>query len=148
MRIILIKEVERIGKAGEIKDVRAGYALNFLFPNNLAIPATPHNIEKIKREQIEQKRKEETRLKKINTMLAKLREETLEIKKKVGKDGRIFGAVTSKDIYLLLQKKGFDSLPKKAIRLKYNIHHVGEYSFYLSLPGIREEEIRIRVKGE
>lgn len=145
MRVILLKKVENLGEMGDIKDVKSGYARNFLFPRGLAKPATTYNVENIERIKEKNYQREE---KKLKELIMKLKEEKFVIKRKAGKEGRIFGRVTTKDILSLLKDKGFKDLPYKCIKLKHTIKSVGNYSFYIVSPKIGEEELSFSVERE
>ena len=126
MEIILVQDVEKLGKAGERVKVREGFSRNYLFPKKLAVPATEGGLKFL---QAKKKRAEEKRLqeKKEALQLAeKISQWTCVIKAKVGPEGKLFGSVTRQDIQLALQKDGFQ-VDKRRIDLSEPIHQVGEY---------------------
>lgn len=98
MKVIFLKDVKGQGKKGEVKEVSDGYGRNFLIAKGLAREATSGNVKEIEAiKKSEQKRKEDE-LKKAKELANTLEEMTLTIKSKAGENGRLFGAVTSKQI--------------------------------------------------
>ena len=98
MKVILLEDVKKIGKKGDIVSVSDGYGSNFLIPNKKAVLATKTSL-KIKGEEEEKdKRKKEEKRKQAEKLKLKLDEITLIIKVGVGKEGKLFGAVSSKMI--------------------------------------------------
>src|SRR5690625_7446216 len=105
MKVIFIKDVKGNGNKGEVKDVSAGYARNYLFKNNLAIEATPGNLKALeakerKNAQLEQQEKEEAM--NLKDALAGL---TVELKAKSGERGRVCGSITNKQIADVLRSE-------------------------------------------
>jgi large subunit ribosomal protein L9 len=130
MKIILLQDVENLGKAGEVKDVKPGYFKNYLYRKNLAIIYTKEKL-KEQEEIIERKRlKQEKRIKKLQEALASLGK--IEIKKKIGPEGRLFGAVTTADIQEALKKENIE-IEQHSILLEREIHHAGEYKIDIKL---------------
>lgn len=98
MRVILLEDVKKVGKKGSIVDVSDGYGANFLIPKKLAVLATKTSLE-IKKTQDDNKAKEEE-IKKQNAIILKdkIKDLTVELKAGTGKEGKLFGAVSSKEI--------------------------------------------------
>lgn len=98
MKVIFLQDVKGKGKKGEVKEVSDGYARNFLIAKGLAKEATSGNVKEIEAiKKSEQKRKDDE-LRKAKELANTLEEMTLTIKSKAGENGRLFGAVTSKQI--------------------------------------------------
>ena len=98
MRVILLEDVKKVGKKGSIVDVSDGYGANFLIPRKLAVLATKTSLE-IKKVQDDNKAKEEQLKKeKAIELKEKIKELTVEIKAGIGKEGKLFGAISSKEI--------------------------------------------------
>lgn len=98
MKVIFLKDVKGTGEKGEVKKVSAGYARNYLFPNNLAIEATRGNLRNLEAKQESKRKQEEEELQQAEKFKKELEEITVEIKAKSGEGGRLFGAVSSKQI--------------------------------------------------
>lgn len=124
MKVIFIKDMKGQGKKGEVKEVSEGYATNFLFPRGVARPATEGNMKTLEQQNAsEQKRKQQE--KEDAVQLGKqLEEMTVTLKAKSGEGGRLFGAITSKQIAeaLAAQKIKID---KRKIELSEPIRHLG-----------------------
>lgn len=104
MKVIFLKEVKGKGKQGETKNVSEGYARNYLFPNKLAIEATPGNLKSLEAQKKSEQKKEDEEYEEALQVKEKLEELTVEIKAKSGEGGRLFGAVSSKQLADTLAK--------------------------------------------
>lgn len=125
MKIILLKDVKGLGKEGDLVNSKDGYARNFLFPKNLAIEATPANLNKWeeKKDIQEAKKKEEQE----QALLLKDRIEKIkvDISAKGGTGGKLFGSITSLDISNGLKSQHKIDIDKRKIELKDNIKTIG-----------------------
>ena len=107
MRVILLEDVKKVAKKGSIVEVSDGYGANFLLPRKLAVLATKTSLE-IKKSQDDNKAKEEEiKKEKAIELKNKIKDLTVEIKAGIGKEGKLFGAVSSKEI-VEEYKKQFD----------------------------------------
>ena len=107
MKILLKKEIKKLGNVGDVVDVANGYARNYLLPKKLATVVTKGNIEQINRQMLknEEKRKEE--IKDLQALAAKIADISYTITVKTNKEGKLFGSVTAIDIAKVLSEKGF-----------------------------------------
>ena len=126
MRIILLEDVDRLGKRGAVLNVADGYGRNFLIPRNLATPATEANLKQIeaqskKRQVVEAK--EEKDAGQIKEEIEKLK---ISIPMKAGEEDVLFGSVTSASIANELEKQGY-SIDKRKIELGEPIKRLGDY---------------------
>ncbi|GAB7388517.1 50S ribosomal protein L9 [Bacillaceae bacterium] len=141
MKVILQKDVKGQGKKGEIKEVSEGYARNFLIPRGLAVEATEGNIKalqaKVKREQA---RKAEEKAE-CEALAKKLAGMTVSIPAKAGEGGKLFGAVTNKQIVEALQKHGI-KIDKRKIELQEPIRSLG----YANVPVKLHPEVTATLK--
>ena len=119
MKVILLEDVKKVGKKGSIVDVSDGYGANFLIPRKLAVLVTKTSLE-IKKTQDDNKAKEEA-LKKENAIKLKdkIKDLTVEIKASTGKEGKLFGAISSKEIVEEYKKQFNIELDKRKF-LNYN----------------------------
>ena len=146
MKVLLIKDVKGLGKAGEIKNAKDGYARNYLIPKGFAKLATD---EVIKQWQEEQKKKEEelkTELDKLNKLKEKIQNTKIIIKHKLGANGHLYGAITNKEVAEHLKEKGIE-IDKKQIDIK-QIKAVGEYSVDVKLGHGIHAKLDLVVEGE
>ena len=125
MKVILLSDVKKVGKKGSIIDVSDGYGANYLIPNKLAVKATKTSME-IKQKQDDDEALRQAQLKQEAIVLKdKLEKLTLELKAKTGKDGKMFGAISSKQI-VEEYKKQFDvELDKRKFIDSSNISTLG-----------------------
>ncbi len=132
MKIILAKDVESLGKAGEIVRVKDGYARNYLIPRGFGFPANEKNVKELEfhRRIIEKKIDSENFM--ANETAAKLAECEVKIQKKVGEEGKLFGSVTSREIEEALKEKGFD-IDHRNILIDGNIKKSGVYEVEVKL---------------
>jgi large subunit ribosomal protein L9 len=145
MRVILLKSVKGLGEVDEIKEVKRGYALNFLIPQNLAVLATPSEIKKL--EQIKKLKEEEKKRKIEEAKELRKRLEGLEIEIKVKTDekGTLFGSVSPKEVAEALKKQGIE-IEEKQIEME-SIKKIGEYVIKIKLAGEIESQVKIKVSG-
>ncbi|WP_457561085.1 50S ribosomal protein L9 [Caminibacter sp.] len=146
MKVLLIKDVKGLGKAGEIKEAKDGYARNYLIPRGFAKLATPEVIKEWEKEQAEKKAKLEAELKEINELKEKLENTTIVIKHKLGANGQLLGAVTNKEIAEKLKEAGFE-IDKKQIE-HTSIKAPGEYKVDIKLGHGIHAKANILVEGE
>lgn len=141
MKVIFLEDVKGKGKKGEVKNVSEGYARNFLLPNKLAAEANSGNLKTLEvKKQGEEKRAEE-KLKEAQVYKEKLEKLTVEIKAKSGEGGRLFGAVTSKQIADTLAKMKM-KVDKRKIELDEPIRALG----YTNVPIKLHQEVTATIK--
>ena len=148
MKIVLKKDVKNLGKAGEVKDVADGYARNFLFKNNLAIPATKQAIaEAEKRRELEQKRKEEEQ-KELALRAEKIKGLKIKTSLKASEDGSLFGSISAQDVVDLVFNKAGVKLDVKNVELEKKIKNLGEHKIKIKLSPEIEAELTLIVEAE
>jgi len=98
MKVILLQDVEGLGKAGELKDVANGYARNFLLPKKMAAGATPQLLANYQQRIAAEQRKIEKQTEQNRQEADRLSQITLTFKARVGGQGRLYGSITSQDI--------------------------------------------------
>ena len=125
MKVILLSDVKKVGKKGSVVEVSDGYGANYLIPNKLAVKATKTSME-IKQKQDDDEASRQAQLKQEAILLKdKVEKLTLELKAKTGKDGKMFGAISSKQI-VEEYKKQFDiELDKRKFIDLNNISSLG-----------------------
>lgn len=133
MKVILLADVKGQGKKGELINTSDGYARNFLFPRKLAKPADAGSIKEIEMKKESEAYHFAEEQKKANETKAFLADKQLVLKTTGGSDGRLYGAVTSKDVSELIEKNLGLKIDKKAITLSDTIKLVGEYTVKIKL---------------
>lgn len=127
MKIILREDVEHLGIAGSIVNVRDGFARNYLIPRNKAIPASTNNVRAFEHEQRVVEGRIQKRRKEGEALKAKLERFSCSISKKVGEQDKLFGSVTSADIEKAFQTEGY-AVDKRDILLPEPIKALGVYT--------------------
>jgi len=148
LKIILKETIENLGRAGNIVDVKDGFARNYLIPKKLAVKATEGNIkhiEVIKKKGVEKEAKDRAHAKEQAEILNNL---ILTISKKVGEEGKLFGSVTERDIFEKIQDKTEIAIDKRRIILKESLRYIGEYVVDIRLYPEVEAHVKIRVVDE
>ncbi len=144
MKVILTEKVKALGTIGEIVNVSAGFARNFLFPKRLAILADEKNSNVLKDKQKGLAKKIQAEKVTAETLKAKLDGMTVELIKKVGANGRLFGAVTSLDIVKELEKHGV-SLERRILQFDGSIKSLGTYDVKAKLFSDVTAEFKLKV---
>ncbi|MEW9699596.1 50S ribosomal protein L9 [Paenibacillus sp. SI8] len=124
MKVILLKDVKGQGKKGEVKEVSEGYANNFLFAQGLASPATQGTVKVLDNQKKAEQRRKDQEKADAQALGEKLGEMTVTIKAKAGEGGRLFGAITSKQIAEVLEKQKI-VIDKRKIVLEDPIRTLG-----------------------
>lgn len=124
MKVIFLEDVKGKGKKGETKNVSEGYARNYLIPNNLAVEATTGNMKNLEAQKKSQQKKADEELQAAQAYKEELEALTVEIKAKAGEGGRLFGAVSTKQIAETL-KKMKKKVDKRKIMLDEPIRSLG-----------------------
>ncbi|HZG15686.1 MAG TPA: 50S ribosomal protein L9 [Candidatus Bathyarchaeia archaeon] len=118
MRVIFLKDVKGQGKKGEIKDLSEGYVRNFLIPKGLVREATEGNVRDLEAKQrSEEKRKEQEKIE-AQELAVKMNEMTVKIKGKAGEGGRLFGAISSKQVIQALEEQHKVKLDKRKLDME------------------------------
>ncbi|MEA1939932.1 MAG: 50S ribosomal protein L9, partial [Candidatus Caldatribacteriota bacterium] len=133
MKIILKENIDKIGKIGDVLEVNDGFARNFLLPKGKAVLYTKgsfNQIEYLKKKDLE---KRENELNEVKELADKINSISLDIKVKAGKEDKLFGSVTSKDIAEMIAKEGKIELDRKKIELKESLKKLGTYSIPINL---------------
>ncbi len=127
MKVVLLQDVKKMGKKGDIVEVSDGYGRNVLIRKGLGVEGTKANLNTAAQRQESKVFKDQVAADEAVIMAAQLKKVKVVIKVQCGEDGRIFGSVTGKDISEALEKQYKFKLEKKNIRLKSPIKTLGEY---------------------
>jgi large subunit ribosomal protein L9 len=144
MEIILRQAVENLGKPGDVVQVKAGYARNYLLPRGFAYEATPGNLKRIQLERDRLEAAENERRGVAQGFADKLEQVSLTFSARVGDEGKLFGSVTAADIAQQLDAQGFQ-IEKRQIDLHEPIRALGVYRVPIRLHADVKPEIRVWV---
>ncbi len=148
MKVILLDNIKGVGRKDDIIEANDGYARNFLIPKGKAIEANNANLSKLRAKQSSNEHKLELEKQEAEKIKEKLSDLTLEIKVKVGENGKIFGGVTSKEIAENLKAQKNIDIDKKKIVVKETIKNIGVQVVDIKLfPGIIGK-LKIKIMGE
>ncbi|WP_020617475.1 50S ribosomal protein L9 [Paenibacillus daejeonensis] len=125
MKVIFLQDVKGQGKKGEVKEVSEGYARNFLFPKGLVKQASDGNIKTMQNQKASENKKKEQEKIDAEKLAEKLGEMTVVIKTKAGEGGRLFGAITTKQIGEALAEQHGIKIDKRKIELADPIRALG-----------------------
>ena len=133
MRVILQREVEKLGAPGDVVDVADGYARNYLIPRKLAAPASEGAVkhaQQLRRGHDEQVRKA---LAESKAIAEKLVASPLRVKAKAGEDGRLFGSITANELAKQLQERSEGAIDRRQIHLAEPIRNLGTHEVTVRL---------------
>ena len=147
MKVILLQDIEGLGKKYEIKDVKDGHAKNFLLPGKKAKAATKQALEWLAGQKDVIEKEAEEDLKKAQELASKLDGLELNISIKVGDEGQLFESINSQKIIESLKILGFD-VKKSQVKLEDPIKQTGEFPVNISLNHNLEAEIKVIISAE
>lgn len=146
MDVILTKDVEKVGKAGEVVKVKPGYGRNYLLPRGLALIATRGNIAEHEHHRRSIAREQERIHAEYKALAEKLKGTTVSIARKVGKEDKLFGSVGVRDIVEALEIQRV-SIDKRLVHLPEPIRAVGSYEVPVRFAADIETMIKVNVIG-
>lgn len=126
MKVIFLQDVPGSGKAGDIKEVKDGFARNMLFPKGFAIEATKSNLNLLEQKKASVQHKKDLEREAAEQTAARINGKTFKVSAKAGEGGKLFGSVTAKDIAAALKKEGND-IDKRKLTVKDDIKAFGTY---------------------
>ena len=148
MKCILLEDVPKLGKKGELIDVSDGYGRNYLIPRGLAEEATPAKLAEWKQKQKSLALKEKKLKEEALALQKRLNGKVVKISVSAGDKGKLFGSVTSSHIAKALEEQLGVKISKKDIKFEGNVKEIGQYSFSVKLyPGV-EDQMTMFVEAE
>jgi large subunit ribosomal protein L9 len=143
MKVILLKDVPKVGRTGEVKEVAEGFALNLLLPQRKAERATPEKIAALQKAHAQ---KEHNELEKLKTQFEALKKiSSLTLHMKATTEGALFEAVTPAKLAAALRERGL-ALPESAFEVKHPIKKVGNYPVPVSV-GKQHWNLAVEIKA-
>ena len=147
MKVILREDVEKLGKAGEVVKVADGYGRNFLIPKRLAVPADVRNLRTMEHDRRVIEARAKKARKSAESLAEKIAAVSLTLPARAGEEGKLFGAITSRDIALALEKAGI-AVDRKLVQLAEPIKQLGDYRVKVKLGADIVPEIPVSVVPE
>jgi large subunit ribosomal protein L9 len=147
MRVILLQDIDKLGKKHEIKEVKAGFARNFLIPQGLAKPATEEALKWLETQKEIEAKKAEEELKKVQEVASSIEGQEVIIPVKLGEEDQLFESITTQKISEKLKELGFE-IQKSQIALSEPIKELGEFPVKIKFEHNLEAEIRVIVTKE
>lgn len=147
MRVIFIKDLKGQGKKNDVKEVKDGYAQNFLIKNGYAVMATDINAKKVKKENEIKNHEENLLISEMEKLKVKLEKENITFKAKTGKNEAMFGKISTKQIKEELNKLGY-KIDKTKILLDHDIVSLGTHNVEIELHKKVKAVLKIKVVKE
>ena len=148
MKVILLQDVEGLGKAGDLKDVANGYARNYLLPRQLAAGATPSLVANRQQRIVAEQRKVEKQAELNRQQAERLDQIVLTFKARVGSQGRLYGSITSQDIATGLREAENLVVDRRMIDLPNPIRSTGTFTVPVKIAARLEPKITVKVVDE
>ncbi|SEQ23049.1 large subunit ribosomal protein L9 [Lachnospiraceae bacterium RM5] len=146
MEVILLQDVKALGKKGEIVSVNEGYAKNFLLKKKFAVVADNKNKNDLKLQNANNEKIAKEKLENAKEMAKKIEDSVVNLKIKVGSNGRVFGSVSSKEIAAAAKDIGLD-IDKKKIHMDDHIKSVGTHKVKIKLHPEVSAMLTVKVEG-
>lgn len=145
MKVIFIRDLKGQGKKGEVKEVKDGYGNNFLIKNGYAVLANSANMTKMRNEEARRGIEETLKVHDMEDLKKEIEKKTFEFQAKTGKEGRMFGQISVKQIKEALSKEGYD-IDKKQIHLDHPIQSLGMHYVDIELHKKVIAKMKVHVK--
>jgi len=147
MKIILRQDVEKVGDAGTLQTVKAGFARNYLIPKGLAIAATEGELKLFEHNQGVKAKKVERQELQLQSLADKIAKVHLTFEARAGEGGRLFGSVTSAEIAERLSTEVGEEIDRRKVTLSDPIRATGDYQVAVHLVGKLQPRLRVTVNG-
>ncbi|MGQ9798497.1 MAG: 50S ribosomal protein L9 [Ignavibacterium sp.] len=147
MKVILRQTIDKLGKIGQIVDVKDGYALNYLIPKGFAYVAVKGNVKALEEEKKIVEKRNQKELKAAETLASELEKVSVTIPVQVGEEDKIFGTVTTQMIADALKEKGYD-IDKRKFEMEEQIKTLGIYNVSIKLHPSVSAKIKVWVVRE
>ena len=145
---MLLRDVKRLGKAGEIKRVADGYARNYLIPRKLAVMVTESTIQQVRAKLQAEARRREKEITTAQSLAERLPQITLTFKVKAGEKGQLYGSITNADIATSLEKEIGQKFDKRKVLLEEPLRHLGSYKVPVKLATDIVPEVTVVLEAE
>ncbi len=147
MKVILLKEVQGLGKVGDVKEVSEGYARNYLLPKQLVTPATPSALANLKQHIAAERRKVEKVEAAHQALSEQLAGITITFRARAGKGGRLYGSITSQDVAEALKAQNGLSIDRRSIEMPEPLRAVGTYEIPVRVSTGKSPKMKVIVES-
>lgn len=148
MKVVFLKDVARVGRAGEVKEVADGYAKNFLFPKKLALSATPSSIKMAEAQLRKEDQEQQRHAEELVEVARQLEGLSLDFKMKVMEEGRLYGSIRDTQIAEELKRLTGIDIERTRIELLEPIRQLGSYELTIRLSRDLATKVKVVVTGE
>ncbi len=148
MQVLLIQDVEQLGKAGEVKRVSDGYARNYLLPQGLAVLATPGAIKQAEQQRQATARRQSKALSKAQALAQLLDGMTVTFKARAGESNRLYGSITNANIAAALSEKIGQEVDRRKIVLEEPLKELGTHAVTVRLAPGAEAKVTVVIEQE
>ena len=147
MKVILLKDVKKLGKKGDVVNASDGYARNFLFPRNLAKEATENSMYELNQKKESERRKKLAEIQEAQKLAEEIKNKEVKITVKAGENGKLFGSITSKDVADALNLQYKLSVDRKKVNID-TIRQLGTYEAEIKLYPEVSTKIKVTVAAQ
>lgn len=144
IELLLIQNVDHLGKQGQVVEVKAGYAHNYLIPQGLATLATEHHKRMVEKHKAMLRQIEESRLKDLRVMAENLTKQSITIEANANDEGHLYGSVGAHDIVMAMKKNDF-TITDDQVRLQGPLKELGLYTVKIHLGQEIEADLKVWV---
>ena len=144
VKLLLKESIKHVGKVGDVVEVSAGYARNYLLPKDLAVEPTPNNVKKIEARRKEIERLEAEKRKDQAAIIEKLKEVEVTLERRANEQGHLFGSVSATDIAKALQAQGYAVEPDDVL-LPGKLDQINTYQVRVKFADELETELKVWV---
>jgi large subunit ribosomal protein L9 len=148
MKVLLTKDVDKLGTSGEVKEVSGGYGRNYLIPQGMAVLATRGQVKQAEERLAAQHKRDQAARRDAETLASRISGQTLRFTARVGELDRLYGSVTSADIAEKLQAQTGVEIDRRRIDLDEPIKRIGIYPIKVRIMSGLEPLITVVVEGE
>ena len=147
MKVILLQDVKNLGKKGELVETNDGYARNFIIPKKLGVEATPKNLNDLRQQKLNEEKRQAEILAEAESVAAAIKDKVVKLSIRVGKEGKVFGQISTKEIADVAKKQFGLEIDKKKM-VSDAIKAAGTYKIQVKLHPKVVGELTVEVKEE
>ncbi len=148
MKVVLLSDIKKLGKKGDVVELAEGYAKNFIIPKKMGVEASKENLNTLKLRKASEERQAKEKLEAANALAKKLDLATIYVTIKAGKEGKAYGSISTKEIYQAIVEQLGIEVDKKKIVLAEAIKSFGTHTVVIKLHPSVQANLKICVKEE